>query len=185
MKKAPDIRVFSLSPEVYRESASNFLVEFGGVETPIGPGYMAKSGGRIVAINLTTDRARVAAMLASDWIGSKIREEKKAMELYAETVFAPAASRVDLLLKGTPFQFAVWKALVKIPKGKTVSYQDIALAIGQPKAVRAVANAVGANPVALVVPCHRVIRADGILGGYAAGPARKRQILASEGVKLT
>ena len=85
-------------------------------------------------------------------------------------------------LKGTKFQLKVWSYLVKIPKGKVMTYKDVAKAIGKPKAFRAVANAVGKNPYPSKIPCHRVIRSDGSLGGYSAkgGIKLKRQLLRSE-----
>jgi AraC family transcriptional regulator of adaptative response/methylated-DNA-[protein]-cysteine methyltransferase len=82
---------------------------------------------------------------------------------------------------GTAFQEAVWRELRRIPPGETRSYAQIAAAIGQPKAVRAVGTANGDNHVAVLIPCHRVIRSDGSLGGYAGGLDRKRQLLAAEG----
>lgn len=81
---------------------------------------------------------------------------------------------------GTAFQRAVWNALNNIPTGRTVTYSDIARQIGKPKAVRAVGSAIGANPVSLRIPCHRVIRRDGRLGGYAWGLERKEKILRAE-----
>ena len=94
--------------------------------------------------------------------------------------------RDDRKLKGTPFQKKVWKALLGIPKGKTVTYKELAKKIGKPKAVRAVANAVGANPMPVTIPCHRVIRSDGSLGGYygKGGTKTKRTLLLKEGVNL-
>ena len=85
---------------------------------------------------------------------------------------------------GTPFQRAVWDALSRIPSGQTVSYLDVATRIGKPKAVRAVGMANGANPIALVVPCHRVIGANGTLTGFGGGIERKRWLLAHEGVAI-
>ncbi len=82
---------------------------------------------------------------------------------------------------GTAFQEAVWRELRKIPPGETRSYAEIAAAIGAPKAVRAVGSANGDNHVAVLIPCHRVIRSDGTLGGYAGGLDRKRKLLAAEG----
>ncbi|QNP43395.1 MGMT family protein [Sphingomonas daechungensis] len=82
---------------------------------------------------------------------------------------------------GTAFQEAVWRELRRIPLGETRSYADIAKAVGQPDAVRAVGTANGSNPVAVLVPCHRVIRSDGSLGGYAGGLDRKRKLLSAEG----
>ena len=89
-------------------------------------------------------------------------------------------------LKGTPFQKKVWRAISAIPKGKTMTYKELAKKIGRPKAVRAVGNAVGANPCAPFIPCHRVIRSDGRLGGYSGrgGIKAKRALLAKEKVKI-
>lgn len=95
--------------------------------------------------------------------------------------------KVDIKkLKGTEFQKLVWQALLKIPKGKTITYKDLAKLIGKPKAVRAVANAVGTNQMAPIIPCHRVIRTDGSLGGYSGkgGVKAKRMLLAKEGIKI-
>ncbi|MFA5931868.1 MAG: MGMT family protein [Candidatus Paceibacterota bacterium] len=89
-------------------------------------------------------------------------------------------------LKGTAFQKKVWKALLDIPKGKTLTYKELAKKIGKPKAVRAVANAVGANPMPITIPCHRVIRSDGSLGGYSGkgGTKTKHALLLKEGVSF-
>jgi len=90
--------------------------------------------------------------------------------------------KLSLKLKpvGSPFQQQVWDALLQIPTGTLVTYTDVAHAIGKPKAVRAVANAIGANPIAWLIPCHRVIRSDGKLGGYRWGLERKIEMLKSE-----
>jgi AraC family transcriptional regulator of adaptative response/methylated-DNA-[protein]-cysteine methyltransferase len=89
-------------------------------------------------------------------------------------------ARVPLDIRGTVFQRRVWETLRRIPRGETRTYQDIARAIGAPRAVRAVGSACGANPVSLAVPCHRAVRTDGGLGGYAWGLQRKRKLLAIE-----
>lgn len=93
---------------------------------------------------------------------------------------APAAVPIPLDLRGTPFQLQVWRALTGIPAGATVAYGDIARMIGAPGAARAVAGACAANPVAVLVPCHRVVRANGDLSGYRWGAARKSMLLARE-----
>ena len=87
---------------------------------------------------------------------------------------------------GTNFQKKVWNEIKKIPKGRTISYKQIAIAIGHPKAARAVANACGKNPNPIITPCHRVIASDGTIGGYSAegGVNTKRALLAKEGVYL-
>jgi AraC family transcriptional regulator of adaptative response/methylated-DNA-[protein]-cysteine methyltransferase len=91
------------------------------------------------------------------------------------------APELPIDVAGTAFQEAVWRELRKIPLGETRSYAQIAAAIGQPKAVRAVGTANGDNHVAVLIPCHRVIRSDGSLGGYAGGLDRKRTLLSAEG----
>ena len=91
-----------------------------------------------------------------------------------------------MILKGTKFQLKVWKYLKKIPRGQIRTYSDVAKAINKPKSVRAVANAIGKNPYAPKIPCHRVIRSDGSLGGYSGkgGINTKRKLLKSEGILL-
>ena len=87
-------------------------------------------------------------------------------------------------LEGTPFQKKVWQALTEIPKGKTLTYKELARRIGRPRAIRAVANAVGRNPLAPLIPCHRVIRSDGAIGGYSGkgGVKAKIKLLKKEGL---
>ena len=89
-------------------------------------------------------------------------------------------------LKGTAFQKKVWQEIAKIQKGRTVTYKELAKRIGKPKAVRAVANAVGANPLPIIIPCHRVVKSDGSLGGYSGkgGIKTKRALLKKEKVKI-
>jgi len=88
---------------------------------------------------------------------------------------------LPLALRGTAFQTKVWRALCRIPYGKTISYQELAKSVGNPKASRAVGSANGANPIPIVVPCHRVITSDHRLGGYAGGLDAKRRLLSLEG----
>jgi methylated-DNA-[protein]-cysteine S-methyltransferase len=95
-----------------------------------------------------------------------------------------ALDDVEVMCGGSPFQKDVWRALRKIPAGSTLSYGELAKAIGRPAAVRAVGAANGANPIAIIVPCHRVIGANGTLTGYGGGIDRKRWLLAHEGVLL-
>jgi AraC family transcriptional regulator of adaptative response/methylated-DNA-[protein]-cysteine methyltransferase len=111
---------------------------------------------------------------ADEAMGSLISAVLKAVE----TPCAMPDLPIDV--RGTAFQEAVWRELRKIPLGQTRSYADIAAAVGQPGAVRAVGTANGSNPIAVLVPCHRVIRSDGTLGGYAGGLDRKRKLLDAE-----
>jgi methylated-DNA-[protein]-cysteine S-methyltransferase len=92
-------------------------------------------------------------------------------------------SRVPLDLQGTPFQIKVWEELRRIPRGETISYRELASRVGQPQAVRAVGQANSRNPVPIIIPCHRVIAADGGLGGYSSGLERKEWLLKHEGAR--
>ncbi|MBN2234762.1 MAG: MGMT family protein [Opitutales bacterium] len=92
----------------------------------------------------------------------------------------PTVSDWILSPSGTPFQLAVWRALTSIPRGATASYRDIAEQIGEPKACRAVGNAIGRNPLMILIPCHRIVRSNGQTGGFRWGPALKRELLMLE-----
>ena len=108
-------------------------------------------------------------------------EEAQVVQAVVRAVDAPwTSARVPLDLRGTAFQQRVWKALQAIPPGKTASYADVARAISAPRAVRAVAQACASNPTAVLVPCHRVVRKGGALGGYRWGVERKQQLLNAE-----
>ncbi len=112
-----------------------------------------------------------------------IEVSKKELSTYFAAIPTDFRS-LTLDLQGTPFQLRVWQELKKIPWGATISYQELARRLGHPKAARAVGQAVGANPVAIIIPCHRVIAAHGSLGGYGGGLPRKRWLLEHEGVQL-
>jgi len=126
----------------------------------------------------------------SDWKekrlpGSTLVEDVEMMKPYADELIDYLEGRLQtftmpLDLHGTPFQQAVWEALIDIPYGKTVSYSDIAESIGKPEAVRAVGAAIGANPILITVPCHRVIGKNGKLTGFRGGLDMKEQLLALE-----
>lgn len=152
------------------------MIVFGIVPAPFGELLVAKEGEAVVEIRfrpgdvdgVRDDRA-VAGVAAQ--LDEYFRGERRAFDL-------PLAPR------GTEFQQLVWAALQRIPYGETRSYADIAREIGRPAAVRAVGAANGANPIPIVIPCHRVVASDGGLGGYGGGLARKRWLLAHEGAVL-
>ena len=123
-------------------------------------------------------RAETLQRLERDHPGATLAEGDRRLVADAESIFEPNARvRPDLHLSGTDFQIAVWNSLYQIPLGATVSYQAVAEAIGRPRAVRAVANAVASNRLAYLVPCHRVVRSNGALGGYRWGVALKSALL--------
>lgn len=144
--------------------------------SPLGP-LVARTDGRALTA-LDFDGAPPGGVPLSPEASALLERVAEAVEAY----FAGTLRAFDLPLapRGTPFQRRVWDALRAIPYGRTASYADIARRIGQPKAVRAVGAANGRNPIAIVIPCHRVIGADGTLTGYAGGLARKEALLALE-----
>lgn len=155
--------------------------------TDLGLALVAVSDAGIAAITLGDDRDALAADLAARFPKARLVEDNGLAELAAKVrarIADPTAAAIDLPLddRGTDLQRAVWAALRTIPAGRTASYLDVARAVGRPEAVRAVAQACGANPLAVVTPCHRVVRSDGGLSGYRWGVERKRALLAREGV---
>lgn len=151
------------------------------LDSPVGPLYAAvtASGVALLEFEAPPGYDQVPADPRQCWLIQLARE------LAAYGRDRHARFTVPLDLQGTPFQREVWRALRDIPAGRTVSYAEIAARIGRPRAVRAVGAAVGANPVAIVVPCHRVIGRDGSLTGYAGGLARKTILLRHEGAAFT
>jgi AraC family transcriptional regulator of adaptative response/methylated-DNA-[protein]-cysteine methyltransferase len=129
------------------------------------------------------DRRAALAELAAEWPRAQFEEAPRVTTPLARQLFARINGNspgIDLHVRGTNFQIKVWEALLCIPPGGVVSYEDLARHIHAPRAVRAVANAVAHNPVAWLIPCHRVIRKSGILGGYRWGETRKKVLLAWE-----
>ena len=115
----------------------------------------------------------------ADWPRADITHDPRVGEQFARALTGESAvgdGPLSLYVKGTNFQVSVWRALLAIPTGELATYGHIAAAIGSPTSARAVGNAIGANPVALVIPCHRVIQQSGAIGGYRWGPHRKRLI---------
>ena len=130
----------------------------------------------------TSEGAAIDA-LVSDWKQARMIEDLAATAALVEPIFdlsRRGGSPLHLHLRGTNFQIKVWEALLRIPPGSVTTYRQLAVEIGRPSASRAVGNAVGHNPVAVLIPCHRVIRKLGEFGNYRYGAARKKALLARE-----
>ena len=150
--------------------------------SPIGPLLLTSDGSSITRLHMAESSHPVKP--GPDWVRdpAPFREVVRQLDEY----FAGDRRAFDLPLapRGTPFQRKVWTALRRIPWGETASYADIARRVGSPKGMRAVGGANGRNPIAIIVPCHRVIAADGTLGGYGGGLERKRFLLELEGAHV-
>ena len=153
-------------------------VTYTNIESAVGPFLLAANETGLCTLAFTTGRHPVLPQ--PDWN----RDEAPFVEVIRQlrAYFGGELTKFDvpLALQGTPFQLRVWQALCAIPYGATISYGDLAKQIGQPNAVRAVGLANGANPVAIIVPCHRVIGSNGKLTGYGGGLPLKERLLALE-----
>ncbi|ELC8443235.1 methylated-DNA--[protein]-cysteine S-methyltransferase [Clostridium perfringens] len=147
------------------------LINKGYYNSPIGVLEIVESDGFIVEINFVQE-----ANCLEDSSSEEIKKCKKELEEYFEGKRTDFTVKINFA-KGTDFQKSVWNALKKIPYGKTVSYKDIAEEIGNPKGFRAVGGANNKNPIAIIVPCHRVIGKNGSLTGYADGLSKKEYLL--------
>jgi O-6-methylguanine DNA methyltransferase len=159
------------------------------VRSPVGPWSVVASAQGVCLLHFDVDRAAAAALLARRFGPVTLEDARDPMEAVSrlEAYLAGDLRAIDAVpvdTGGTPFQQAVWSALRGIPAGRTTFYADLAARVGRPAAVRAVGAANGANPVAVIVPCHRVIGKDGGLIGYGGGLERKAWLLRHEGAIL-
>ncbi len=168
------------SGDFHRDSVRKVSYRF--YDIPAGEVVVASTGEGLCALEFVrAGRESAKALLRARFPKAELEEREE--EVHARTygyISGKSTQRPPLHLCGTEFQRRVWECLCKIPVAKTVTYKDIAQTLGCPSAVRAVANAVAANPVAIVVPCHRVVRSDGSPGGYRWGRERKMALLERE-----
>ncbi len=174
-----------MTPAARRNGGKGETIRFVTLATPLGWGLIAATERGVCLTALGDDRQRLAAMVPERFPAAEVAAEDPGLRDWAERIvrFVTAPSHnldLPLDIRGTAFQARVWRALQKIPLGRTATYSEIAHALGQPTAVRAVARACAANDLALLVPCHRVIREDGDLAGYRWGIERKRALLDRE-----
>jgi AraC family transcriptional regulator of adaptative response/methylated-DNA-[protein]-cysteine methyltransferase len=178
-------QVLGMTPTAFRGGGTNAEIKFAVADCSLGSILVAASGRGVCAIFLGDDPEALLRDLEGRFPKAKLIGGDRQFETLAAKVIAfveaPRPSfDLPLDIRGTAFQHRVWQALRAIPVGATASYAEIADRIGRPKAVRAVARACGANPIAVGIPCHRVVRTDGSLSGYRWGIARKRTLLGRE-----
>ncbi|MGH6684046.1 MAG: bifunctional DNA-binding transcriptional regulator/O6-methylguanine-DNA methyltransferase Ada [Pseudolabrys sp.] len=177
--------MLGMTPTHYRSGGANEEIHFAIGESTLGAILVASSQKGIAAILLGNDADKLVRELQDRFPKAKLIGADKAYEaLVARVVgFIETSDQgldLPLDIRGTAFQQRVWRALQNIPMGQTISYTELARRIGSPKAVRAVAGACAANNIAVAIPCHRVVRNDGSLSGYAWGVERKRTLIAKE-----
>lgn len=179
------VTIESASPGEFKNGGEGMTIEWGIAESLFGScslGWNDRGICHLAFHDAKADDVEPAAM-RGDWPQAELRRNDSAARRHAREIFAreiAAASPLKAYVRATPFQLRVWRALVRIPEGCVASYGFLAQAIGQPQASRAVGTACGANPIAYLIPCHRVIRETGVVQGYRWGTDRKRALLARE-----
>jgi AraC family transcriptional regulator, regulatory protein of adaptative response / methylated-DNA-[protein]-cysteine methyltransferase len=169
----------------YRARGKGLSIRYCTFPSALGTVLIASTDRGVCSVKLGDDGGRLRALLEQEFSEAELTEDKRGLDTAKRMVLDfiegdRNLARVPLDVRGTVFQRKVWEELRRIPAGETRTYKQIARAVGAPEAVRAVGSACGANPVALLVPCHRAVRTDGGLGGYAWGLARKQKLLETE-----
>lgn len=181
------VNVYAMTPAEIRDQGAGLAITYGFHDSPFGECLVATTPRGICALRFAQagEREMVLAGLRAEWQEARFMHDPAVTKPVMARVFGGEDRRaVSLLVKGTNFQIRVWEALLRIPPGALVTYGDIAASIGAPGASRAVGSAVGRNPVAYLIPCHRVIRGSGAVGDYRWSAARKQAIVAWEAAQV-
>ncbi len=175
------VKIEAMTPGEYKKHGKNLEINYGTITTPFGEAFIALTGRGICSFEFVdNDFEAVLQSVKDKWIDATFIHNNNAVQEVAEHIFSNEKGEIKLFLKGTPFQIKVWRALLSIPSGNVTSYSQLAEIVEMSSAVRAVASAVAKNPVGLIIPCHRVIRREGIVGEYHWRSERKKTILGWE-----
>jgi AraC family transcriptional regulator, regulatory protein of adaptative response / methylated-DNA-[protein]-cysteine methyltransferase len=183
------INTEAVTPGEYKQRGAGLTIHYGFHPTPFGECLLAITERGICHLAFVEegDHPRAVIELKKQWARASLVENPEATAQLVERIFAMYTGKtmppLSLYLKGTNFQIKVWEALLQIPPGAVISYESVAAIIGMPTAARAVSNAVAHNPIPVIIPCHRVIRKMGTMGGYRYGTARKKAMLGWEMAK--
>jgi AraC family transcriptional regulator of adaptative response/methylated-DNA-[protein]-cysteine methyltransferase len=178
-----------MTPGAYRRRGVGESIHYTIVPTSLGRLLVAVTERGICSVALGDDETALLDGLRGEFAGAEIVRTTDASDRLVDSVVAHVEGRaadhgeLPLDVRATAFQWQVWRALQRIPEGATRSYQAVATELGRPSAARAVARACASNRIAVLIPCHRVVRGDGALGGYRWGMARKAALLAREGAR--
>ncbi|HZY82801.1 MAG TPA: methylated-DNA--[protein]-cysteine S-methyltransferase [Cyclobacteriaceae bacterium] len=181
----------AVTPQEYRQKGGGLRIEYGFHETPFGAALIGVTERGICWLSFVNSDDQPGAELEKmkqHWNNSVFHMNEELTAQHAKTIFSASLQpekKLHVLVKGTNFQVKVWEALLKLPMGSVTTYQDIAKSIENPNAFQAVGSAVGSNHIAYLIPCHRVIRKDGILGEYRWNPTRKKSMIGWEMAKAS
>ncbi|MEZ5772023.1 MAG: bifunctional helix-turn-helix domain-containing protein/methylated-DNA--[protein]-cysteine S-methyltransferase [Defluviimonas denitrificans] len=179
------IRWEAMSPGEFARAGEGLRIHWGWSDSPFGPALLMATDRGICGIGFAAETGAEATMadLLGRWPKADFVEDPMMLRPLALSAFGASADPAPVFAIGAPFQIKVWEALLAIPSGHVTTYTDLATAIGNPRAVRAVGTAVGRNPVSWLIPCHRALRKTGELGGYHWGLPIKRALLAWEAAR--
>lgn len=174
----------AVSPGEYKAGGAGLAIRHGVHVSPFGAAVVAVTARGICGLHFVDSASEGIERLREDWPGAELRQDRDGTARVLERLLRPLAAQpgrpLALLVKGTNFQVQVWRALLELPFGSLATYGQVAGRIGAPGSARAVGTAIGANPIAWLIPCHRVIRESGELGGYRWGSGRKAAMLGWE-----
>jgi AraC family transcriptional regulator of adaptative response/methylated-DNA-[protein]-cysteine methyltransferase len=174
----------AVSPGEYKSRGAGLTIRYGLHPSPFGRCLIGLTERGICHLSFVqTGEGDAIDALVADWASAQMIEDKKATAPWVAPIFdlSQRGERpLHLYLRGTNFQLKVWEALLNVPSGSVTTYEQVAAQVGKPKALRAVGTAVGHNPIAVLIPCHRVLRKLGGFGNYRYGPARKKALLGWE-----
>lgn len=181
------VNIEAVTPQEFKSKGEGIEIEYGIHQTPFGDCLVAGTERGICALHfLDGNENELLNELQNNWQNATIKKNNASTKILTESIFEKGIqANINLLVKGTKFQVKVWEALLKIPFGSIASYQTIANTVGSPGGTRAVGSAIGANPVAFLIPCHRVIRQEAIIGQYRWGTTRKKALIGWEKAKVS
>lgn len=179
------VKLHAVTPGELKQAGAGLTIHYGFHPSPFGECLLALTARGVCHLGFLSPDGRRGALaeLSAEWPRATLQEAPRKTRPIVDRLFARTGGNsppIDLHVRGTNFQIKVWEALLRIPPGGVISYEDLARDIHQPRAVRAAASAVACNPVAYLIPCHRVIRKSGLLGGYRWGETRKKILIAWE-----
>jgi AraC family transcriptional regulator, regulatory protein of adaptative response / methylated-DNA-[protein]-cysteine methyltransferase len=180
------INIEGMTPAEYKNGGRDLVINYSFAESPFGNILVASTEKGICYLAFSEDEPLAFSIMQQHFPNAHFRQMTDPIQQNAIHIFShdwTKLNQIKLHLKGTDFQLKVWQALLKIPMGQLTTYGTIANRIEHPNASRAVGTAIGSNPVAFLIPCHRVIQSTGIIGGYMWGSTRKRAIIGWEGTK--
>lgn len=181
------IQIEGMTPAEYKSGGENLTIHYQYAETRFGMVLVASTAKGICFMSFVEHEQDAYSALVEKFPKARFYQQADALHEHALAIFTSEQkpwSQIKLHLKGTDFQLKVWESLLKIPMGQVATYANLAEQIGNPKAFRAVGTAIGNNPVAFLIPCHRVIQATGVLGEYHWGKTRKAAMIGWEGVQV-